>query len=186
LTLFEDRLTEEKAEVLQNVSSFILGRYINDKISKGTSAETVEAVTSVHFDDIVDCSLKIASLKSASSQDSFPVLAGAFKRVMNIIRDHRAAAEIDEALLQAEAEKILFSTYKEVYITAEPLIEKRQYEEAMQVILKMKEPVDRFFDDVMVLVEDEKLKNNRLALLNSIAALFLRIGDFSKMYAVAK
>ena len=162
-----------------------MGRYINDKISKGTSAETIEAVTSVNFDDIIDCSLKIEALKSVSSRDSFPLLAGAFKRVMNIIKDHSDSA-VDESLLEADAEKNLFSAYQDVYNVVEPLIETRQYEEAMQTILRMKEPVDRFFDDVMVMTEDEKLKNNRLALLNSIAGLFLKIGDFSKMSAINK
>ena len=52
---------------------------------------------------------------------------------------------------------------------------------AMVVILKMKEPVDRFFDDVMVMADDEKVRNNRLSLLTAISHLFLRIGDFSKM-----
>ncbi len=185
LTLFEDKLTEEKSEGLKNVTSFIMGRYINDKINKGTSADTVEAVTSVHFDDIIDCSLKIEALKSVSGQGSFPLLAGSFKRVMNIIKAHRDYT-VDESLLEKDAEKNLFSAYKDVYTVVKPLIEARQYEEAMQTILKMKEPIDLFFDGVMVMAEDEKLKNNRLALLNSIAGLFLKIGDFSKMYAINK
>lgn len=185
LTLFDEKLSIDKGEIQQSVVHFIMGRYQNDKISKGTSSETVEAVISVYFNDIIDCSLKIEALNSVSSQASFPLLAGSFKRVMNIIKDHNDSV-VSENLLEEDAEKALFSAYKDVYNTVEPLIAVRQYEEAMQAILKMKEPIDRFFDDVMVMAEDERLKNNRLALLRSIAELFLRIGDFSKMYAINK
>jgi len=54
------------------------------------------------------------------------------------------------------------------------------------VILKMKEPVDTFFEEVMVMAEDEKVRANRLNLLTAIAQLFLRIGDFSKMNAISQ
>jgi glycyl-tRNA synthetase beta chain len=185
LTLFADKLTEEKDEISRNVIGFIMGRYSNDKISKGVPAETVDAVTSVSFDDIIDCTLKIEALQSVSSQDSFPLLAGAFKRVMNIIKDHDNSV-VDEGLLTADAEKNLFSAYKDVYINVKPCIAARRYEEAMRLILKMKEPVDRFFDEVLVMVEDENVKMNRLALLSAVAGLFLQIGDFSKMYAINK
>jgi glycyl-tRNA synthetase beta chain len=185
LHLFGDKLTEQEDSSLKNIIDFIMGRYVNDQISKGVAAETVEAVTSVGFDDIVDCNMKIEALNAVCSQDSFALLAGSFKRVMNIVKDHQEAA-IDEALFEEEAEKSLFAAYGSVNEEAAPLIKTREYEKAMQSILKMKEPIDHFFDDVMVMADDEKLKTNRLSLLNAIAALFLQIGDFSKMYSISK
>ncbi len=185
LQLFGDKLSEQEDAALQNIITFIMGRYVNDLISKGVAAETVEAVTSVGFDNIVDCNMKIAALSAVCDQDSFALLAGSFKRVMNIVKDHREAV-IDESLFEEEAEKNLFSAYESVNSEAAPLIKMREYEKAMQAILKMKEPIDHFFDDVMVMADDEKLKTNRLSLLNAIAALFLQIGDFSKMYSISK
>ena len=79
------------------------------------------------------------------------------------------------------AEQKLQAAYLAAHLEATPLLEASEYEKAMAVILKMKEPVDSFFTEVMVMVEDEQVRANRLNLLTAIARLFLQIGDFSKM-----
>ena len=78
----------------------------------------------------------------------------------------------------------VYETLQAVAAEAEPHLANKEYEEALAVILKMKEPVDKFFDDVMVMVDDPKVRDNRLALLAAVAELFLKVGDFSKMYAL--
>ena len=65
-------------------------------------------------------------------------------------------------------------------------MEAKEYGKALDVILRMKEPVDIFFDEVMVMTEDESLKQNRLNLLSAISGLFLQVGDFSKMQSAVK
>jgi glycyl-tRNA synthetase beta chain len=67
-----------------------------------------------------------------------------------------------------------------------PLLEAKEYGKALDVILRMKEPVDVFFDEVLVMTEDESLKQNRLNLLSAISRLFLQVGDFSKMQSAVK
>jgi glycyl-tRNA synthetase beta chain len=144
----------------------------------------VEAVLSTSFDDIVDCRKRIDALLSISSRETFTLLAGAFKRVINIIKEH-ADDQVSPDLLQEEAEKKLYAAYLEVRDQVEPLVREKDYAQALEKILAMKEPVDAFFDTVMVMSEDNRLRKNRLSLLAAIARLFLRIGDFSKMYTLS-
>ncbi|MFN2366318.1 MAG: DALR anticodon-binding domain-containing protein, partial [Desulfurivibrionaceae bacterium] len=143
-------------------------------------AAAVEAVTSVDFDDVIDCSRRIDALNNVRKEETFTILAGSFKRVRNIIKDHRSDT-LDEALLTEPAEQSLYENFREVAAECEPLLKSRDYRQAMGIILKMKEPVDHFFDEVMVMADDEKIRDNRLSLLTAISRLFLKIGDFSKM-----
>jgi glycyl-tRNA synthetase beta chain len=180
IELYGDKVTEEKTAARQAVINFIEGRYVNDQIANTIPAAAIEAVTSVAFDDIIDCSQRIAALNAVRREETFTILAGSFKRVRNIIKDHRGD-QVNEALLGEAAEKELYAALRAVAAEAEPFLTARDYQPAMGVILKMKEPVDRFFDEVMVMADDEQLRNNRLSLLTAISHLFLRIGDFSKM-----
>ncbi|MEJ2032846.1 MAG: glycine--tRNA ligase subunit beta [Deltaproteobacteria bacterium] len=185
LELYGDKLTEDRTITCRQALDYIKGRFSNDLATRGVLPEAVEAVTAVDFDDPVDCHRRIEALVAISARPEFSLLAGAFKRVINIIKGHREDW-VDEKLLAESAEHDLFTAYQETARKAEPLLEEKNYEEALAVILEMKEPVDRFFDEVMVMVEENALRNNRLALLTAIARLFLRVGDFSKMYAVGQ
>jgi len=180
LTLYGEKLTVAKPEAGRNVLEFIKGRFNNDLISQGFAPEAVEAVTSISFDNPLDCKRRIMALTAISSQEAFPILAGAFKRVINIIKDNRETM-VQPAFFCEAAEEKLHEAYQTVKREAEPLLDCGDYDKAMAVILKMKEPVDAFFEEVMVMAEDEKLRANRLNLLTAIAMLFLRVGDFSKM-----
>jgi glycyl-tRNA synthetase beta chain len=180
LELYNDKVTEERGTAPLAVLDFIKGRFNNDLTAKGLPGAAVEAVTSVDFDDALDCTLRIRALAQVQNQETFTILAGSFKRVRNIIKGHEGG-KVDEKLLLEEGEKELHRALAQVAAEALPLLDGRDYPAAMAAILKMKEPVDHFFDKVMVMAEDEALRINRLNLLTEISALFLRIGDFSKM-----
>lgn len=181
LKLYGDKLTVvDNAQ--QQAVDFIKGRFVNELTGRSIPSETVEAVVSVNFDDIVDSLCRIEALHSVSSQASFPLLAGSFKRVMNIIKDH-SGTEPDPALFTVAEESGLYDSYKKISQEAMPKLENHDYLAAMETILKMKEPIDLFFDKVMVMDDDPAVRNNRLNLLAAIAGLFLRVGDFSKMTA---
>jgi glycyl-tRNA synthetase beta chain len=183
LNLYGDKLTQDNAATRNTILDFIRGRYLNDLTAQGIPAEAVEAVTSVSFNDIVDCRMRIDALRAISSRETFTLLAGSFKRVNNIIKDHQQDT-VDQELFQEPAEKRLFTSYQEVAEKVEPQIEAQQYENALLQILEMKEPIDSFFDDVMVMAEDREIRQNRLSLLTAIAHLFLQVGNFSKMHGV--
>jgi len=182
-SLYGDKLTIPQAEARRNVLEFIKGRFSNDLTGQGIPAEAVEAVTSVSFDDPLDCKHRINALMAISGQEAFTVLAGAFKRVINIIKEN-SETTVQPTLLTETAEQKLHEAYLAVSREAAPLLEASDYEKGLAVILKMKEPVDTFFEEVMVMVENEEVRANRLNLLTAIARLFLKIGDFSKMNAL--
>jgi glycyl-tRNA synthetase beta chain len=185
MALYEDKITTDKKSAVEAARQFIKGRFTNDLNARGIPLETIEAVTSVAFDDPTDCRLRIKALHEMSNQETFTLLAGSFKRVMNIIKAH-ATDTVDGVLLTEPAEKKLYECFQAVEEEAMPSLETRNYNKAMVTILKMKEPVDTFFDEVLVMAEDDAIKNNRLSLLAAIAGLFLKIGDFSKMYALGR
>jgi glycyl-tRNA synthetase beta chain len=142
-------------------------------------------VTSVSFDDVVDCRAKIDALAAIREQPAFTVLAAAFKRVMNIVKGN-TDTEVKEELLREETERRLYEVFVKVQEETGPFLQEKEYDRALEIILRMKEPVDDFFDNVMVMTEDPALQKNRLNFLTAISRLFLEIGDFSKMQSAAK
>ena len=184
LTFYGDKLTEEKFTAKANILDFIKGRFVNDLVARRIPGAAVEAVTSVSFDDVMDCRARIDALTAIREQPAFTVLAAAFKRVMNIVKDNHET-DVDEGLLQEKEERVLYETLLNVSDAARPLLDAKEYGRAMELILLMKEPVDTFFDEVMVMTDDLALQKNRLNLLTAITKLFLKVGDFSKMQSAA-
>jgi glycyl-tRNA synthetase beta chain len=172
---------EPKEDTLEQLLAFIRLRFENDLIASGLKQEVIEAATSVVFDDLTDCLARIEALDSIRSHEDFAVLAGSFKRIRNIIKDNRQTA-VDESLFAEDAEHALFAMYKEVSRQVAPLIEARDYRQALAKMLAMKEPVDRFFDDVMVMAEDQAVRANRLNMLTALGALVRQVGDISRMH----
>ncbi len=168
------------SDTVEAVLNFIRARFVNDCISKGMDAGIVEAVTSVEFDDVSDAMDRIKALESLRGDAAFAVLASSYKRIRNIIKDNEAIA-IDQALLAEEAEQTLYRQFVEVENEMLGLLGQSRYADALQAMLKMKKPVDAFFDDVMVMAEDKAVRRNRLNLLTAIGRLILRIGDISKI-----
>ncbi|NOQ46596.1 MAG: glycine--tRNA ligase subunit beta [Desulfobulbaceae bacterium] len=177
---YGDRI-EAGEETVEQVLAFIRLRFENEQIASGIRQEVVEAVTSVAFDNLVDCLARIQALDSIRVQEAFAVLAGSFKRIRNIIKENKETA-VETDLFSEEAEKELYATLAAVREKALPMVWDRDYIEALQVMLEMKEPVDRFFDDVMVMVDDQAVRRNRLNLLTALGELVLQVGDISKMH----
>ncbi len=179
LALYGDKV-DGSTKTVDIVTAFIQGRYVNDCIAKGFDAGAVEAVTSVTFDDVNDCTQRIEAFMAIKKENAFGVLASSFKRIRNIIKEN-STSDVDETLFQEDAEASLYTLFVEVREQMESLIERKEYFQAMEVMLKMKEPVDNFFDDVMVMAEDVNVRQNRLNLLTALGELILQIGDISKM-----
>lgn len=163
------------------VVAFIRLRFENEQIARGLSQELVEAATSVGFDDPVDCLARIDALEQLRSQESFRVLAGSFKRIRNIVKSN-TATEVKPALLNDPAEQRLFTAFEEVRNKTLPLLAKRSYRAALDAMLTMKEPVDHFFDKVLVMADDQAVRQNRLNLLTALGELVLQVGDISRMH----
>jgi glycyl-tRNA synthetase beta chain len=174
-------VVETSPDLVDEILAFIRLRFENELIAGGLAQEVVQAATSVDFDDLRDCLLRIEALDAIRRQEAFVVLSGSFKRIRNITRDN-SATEVDEALLEEPAELELYRIVQQVSAQALPLMEEQRYEEALQALLQMKEPVDTFFDKVMVMAEEPDLRRNRLNLLTGLREIVLRVGDISRMH----
>ena len=181
LALYGDRV-DGSAETVGRIIQFIQGRFINDCVRQGMEQSAVEAVVSVEFIDVIDCLKKIKAFEGIRHDQSFDLLAGSFKRIRNIIKDHQET-EVNSTLLQEDAEKGLFNTFEKLDKIGEEKLASADYLGFLTEMMALKEPVDRFFDDVMVMTEDESVKRNRLNLLTGINRLILRVGDISKMHS---
>lgn len=179
LALYGDKV-DGSSETVEKVLNFIKGRFANDCISSGSEATVVEAAISVEFDDVLDCLLRIQSMQEIRKENAFTVLASSYKRIKNIIKDN-SGSNVDEALFETDAERNLHNLFMEVRAEMEELIAKKEYTLALKVMLKMKEPVDFFFDEVMVMSDDLAVRQNRLNLLTALGELIRQIGDISKI-----
>lgn len=179
LALYGDRVDGSGATV-DTIVDFIKGRFTNDCVRRGIDNGAVLAAVTVEFDNVIDCLQRIKSIENLRKDPTFTVLAASYKRIRNIIKDNSTTAVAVE-LFEHDAEKHLYTTYEEVRLEMERLISGKEYVSALQEMLKMKQPVDTFFDDVMVMAEDENVKQNRLNMLTGIGELILQVGDISKL-----
>jgi glycyl-tRNA synthetase beta chain len=175
---------EQKTAAAEAVTLFFQSRIARILAEEGFDKDIVAAVTSVSIDNIPDVWKRTRALQALKGAPDFEPLAAAFKRVVNILR--KAQGEIgsfpDKARFQEPSETALFDAYDQVKIRVGQKMEGGDLEGALRVIASLRSPVDRFFDDVMVMTDDLALRGNRLALLNAIAGLFDRMADFSKIY----
>lgn len=183
LSLYGGRPQDEARRVIADVTEFIKNRMDHLLVEEGYSRDVTLAVTAISIDCIPHVKLRVNALESLKNQAGFEPLAVAFKRVVNIIRkaDLSGAPAVNESLFADKCESALFDAYNKVKATVDTQLADGDYDRALVEIATLRGPVDTFFDDVMVMAEDEALKNNRLALLSCISGLFATIADFSKI-----
>lgn len=179
LDLLEPKLTRGRAEVHGDVLEFFRGRFVN-LLGEQYPADVVDAAVSADFDDLVEVKDRIAALAEFKTRPDFEPLAVAFKRVGNIIKEG-TDAPVDPALFQDAAEGALHEAFQSVKSSVDAKIVAGAWLEALTGIATLRGPVDAFFDQVMVMAEDEKIRANRLALLTAIARMFGRIADFARI-----
>jgi glycyl-tRNA synthetase beta chain len=167
--------------VKEEVLEFFRVRYQNFLLDKGYAFDVTDAVLSISFDDLVDVQGRIDALKKAREWKDFESIVIAFKRAMNILKGSPSRKEINPPRFADRVEQNLYQSFVKAKEKIDSLLNKRDYPSALLEMTRMKKPIDEFFDGVMVMVEDEKIRNNRLALLDEIGKLFLRIADFSKL-----
>ncbi len=152
-------------------------------VETGIAAKVFEAVVARQPTKPLDFHYRILAVTEFVKLPEAESLSAANKRVQNILIKSEIPippdAEFEANLLVEPAEIALAKAIKEHERQIGPLIERWQYTDALKILASLKEPIDAFFDSVMVMVEDNKLRNNRLKLLNHLRALFLKIADIS-------
>ncbi|MDH5182534.1 MAG: glycine--tRNA ligase subunit beta [Gammaproteobacteria bacterium] len=176
-----ERLTE--TDTGQQVFNFIMERLRAYYQDLGITHDTFDSVAELKPTQPLDCHQRIEAVTEFRKLTEADSLAAANKRISNILKkvDGAIPDHIDSALLQEPQEQILAHKVSEMSETLAPLFAQRQYTEALKSLAALREPVDDFFDHVMVMADDEALKNNRLALLNQLRNLFLQVADLSHL-----
>lgn len=178
---FKDKLKSQ--DTAKNVADYIFARLKAYYQDQGIGAEIFQSVLStspvslLDFDKRAKAVVKFKELKEAED------LAAAYKRVNNIqAKSGRNSADINESLLQEDAEKKLVEHLKALMPTINDLYQKGEYDKAMLTLAELRDDVDYFFEKVMVNADDEAIKNNRLAILNQLSAVFSKTADISVLY----
>ena len=176
----------EVKDVTEQVFDFMMDRLKAYYKDEGVSALVFEAVSAQRPTQPYDFDRRVRAVNYFLTLPEAESLTAANKRISNILRQAeekglKVADKIDERQLSETAERALADKVSSIGQQVTPLFDKRDYETALGKLAGLRETVDTFFDDVMVMVEDESLRKNRLALLSQLRSLFLRVADFSRL-----
>lgn len=145
--------------------------------------DVLDAVTSNHPTRPLDIEQRLKAVNHFRQLEEAKSLAAANKRIGNILKkiDGKLPDKINSKLLQDSAEIQLFEKLTGLQQQVTEQVNNGEYQKALSQLASLRQPVDNFFDSVMVMVDDDKLRNNRIALLNNLHQLFLKIADISKL-----
>jgi glycyl-tRNA synthetase beta chain len=159
--------------------NFFLGRIKNMFSDLKIRYDIIEAVLSTDTDDIYDMKIRANKLNEWLNKEDLQGILAAFNRVSTLAQDYNSTEVKRDLLTEDEIE--LYDSYNNIESKAIGFIEKKEYDKALDLLTTLNKPINDYFEKVMVMVEDEKLKNNRLALLRKIYNTMMMVGDLSKI-----
>lgn len=170
-------------DTFTQVMAFLNSRYRAMYTEQGVSVDTIQAVQAINPHMPLDFDQRIRAVQTFSELPQAEKLADSNKRVANILAKSEVsvADTVDEALLSEPAEQALYQAVQQAQTAVKPLLETADYTQVLQTLVSLDAPLSEFFADVMVNSEDAALKNNRLALLKQVRALFLTVADISEL-----
>ncbi|MCK5263537.1 MAG: glycine--tRNA ligase subunit beta, partial [Gammaproteobacteria bacterium] len=180
--LLSDKVDAEKAKV--EVFDFMLDRLRAYYLDRGVLVDVFDAVSALRPSRPLDFDKRIKAVTAFRALPEAESLAAANKRVGNILKksETEMGGAVNENLFEEDAEKTLFNKLSSLSGDVEALFDVGDYEQALRSLSSLREPVDAFFDSVMVMADDEAIKNNRIALLAQMSALFMRAADLSRLH----
>jgi glycyl-tRNA synthetase beta chain len=173
-----------KAEgLVDDVLTYMLDRFRAWGQDEGITAEMYLAVRARPVTKPLDFARRLRAVKAFAQREEATALAAANKRVSNILakQAHDGSTQVNGELLSEDAEKALFHALSTSRDSVTPLFAEGHYMEALDALATLREPVDNFFDQVMVMADDDAVRRNRLALLANLQALFLDVADISEL-----
>jgi glycyl-tRNA synthetase beta chain len=176
---FGDKIKTENLE--KNVVDFILARFKAWYAEQGIASGVVQAVAVNRPTRPADFAARVEAVKSFSTLESAEALAAANKRVANILAKNvfKDELSLNKDLLNAPAEIALANSLESVETRIQPMLNQSDYTSALIVLAELRQPIDEFFENVMVMADDESVKRNRLTLLSRLRGLFLCCADIS-------
>lgn len=176
---YGDKLINENTQ--QQVLDFVLARYKAHYQEQNIAIDVIQAVLENAPTAPLDFEKRITAVSHFKTLAAAEALAAANKRVGNILAkfDGQLYSSFDASLIQESAEGDLADLFERLKTKVSPLMAEKDYQAALTTLAEIKQPIDEFFDKVMVMADDEKVKINRLTLLNQIRNSFLAIADIS-------
>ncbi|AMT97862.1 MULTISPECIES: glycine--tRNA ligase subunit beta [Psychrobacter] len=170
-------------DTFTQVMAFLNSRYRAMYTEQSVSVDTIQAVQAINPHMPLDFDQRIRAVQAFSTLSQASMLADSNKRVANILAKSEVSVSdtVDDTLLTEPAEQKLYGSVRQAQTAVTPLLEQADYTQVLQTLASLDEPLTEFFDNVMVNSEDEALKNNRLALLKQVRALFLTVADISEL-----
>ena len=168
----------------KQVLTYVLERFRSWYRDEGFSAEVFLSVSTLDFANPLDIDARIKAVAQFCLLPEADALSSANKRVSNILAKQlgtRLPEPVNHALLQESAEKTLAQAIETLEDSSKPLLASRDYTALLKSLSSLREPVDRFFDEVMVMSEEPALRENRLSLLKRLRGLFLNVADISQL-----
>ena len=179
---------ELEGEALKNICkqvlAYILDRFKSWYKEEGYAAEIYLSVAPLNLGNPLDIDARVNAVASFSLLPEASDLATANKRVSNIISKQlgkREPVTLDSNLLVEPAEKALAESITRMSLLSEPLLASRDYTNVLKNLATLRDPIDSFFNDVMVMADDQALRNNRLSLLSKLRTLFVNVADIAQM-----
>lgn len=166
-------------KVKEEIMRFFKGRIQNMFIHMGIRYDIVDAIIGSNIDDIYDMKIKADKLNIWLEKEDISDILNAFKRVSNLAE--KATSDNVSRDLLDEEEIELYEKYNSIEQKIENAINKKEYDKALDLLATLKQPIDNYFEKVMIMVEDEEVKNNRLGLLKKIYDTMANICDLSKI-----
>lgn len=183
------RLTRSRAETVEALLTFFYGRLQSHLKADGFDYDLIEAVQALGLDDLTDGVARVKALaefrQTTGRDGAYASLVAANKRMANLLE--KSAAEsarperVDGALLKEEAERNLAAALDRSMSEVARLVERGEHGAALARLATLREPIDAFFDQVMVMVEDVGLRGNRLALLAGVREGFRLVADITRL-----
>ncbi len=175
----ENGLAFDYKKVKSEIMNFFIGRIKNMFSDLKIRYDIIEAVLSTSSDDIYDMKIRANKLNEWLNKEDLQGILAAFNRVSTLARDYQFT-EVKRDLL-IEDEIVLYDSFNNIELKVLNFIDKKEYDKALDLLSTLNTPINDYFDKIMVMVDDENLKNNRLALLRKIYNTMMMVCDLSKI-----
>ena len=188
LSLYKESVSVElkidENEIVFQILNFFKQRAKNIFLEEGIRYDVIEAVLAVDSDgDVVDIKHRIKTIEELYNQPIFRKILNSSSRVLNLSKNNEET-EINQSLLKEKAELNLFHNYESIYPLTREYICSKEYKKVFKLLGDLCEPVDEFFDQVLVMDKDNDIRKNRVALIKKIGLLFNQVADLSKIVSI--
>ncbi len=174
----------DENKIVSQILNFFKQRVKNIFLEEGIRYDIIDAVLAVDSDgDVVDVKRRIKAMEELYNQPIFRKILNSSSRVLNLSKNIEEA-EINKLLLKEKAELKLYHNYESIYPQVKEFICNKDYKKAFKLLGNLCEPVDEFFDQVLVMDKDKHIRKNRIALIKKIGILFNQVADLSKIVSI--